>query len=313
MDTTERQRLIDRVGRIHLDQRLGLESHYETRIFGQGIQFFHLENWYSIHGWIRNAIRLTGLHGRAQRNALNIQRREHIVPLNDLPAEFDNFTILQISDLHVDINDAMPDAIVRAVFDLDYDICVLTGDFRAKTFGPFDETIRRMEKIRAHLKTPIFAILGNHDTIRLVPAFEDIGIKMLLNENFRLERGDASVFLAGIDDAHFFGVDNIERAAEGIPQDALSILLSHTPETYKQAAFAHFDVFLCGHTHGGQICLPGGIPITWDARCPRRLARGSWRFENMIGYTSTGAGSSIVDLRLNCDPEVTLHHLRRTT
>ncbi len=68
---------------------------------------------------------------------------------------------------------------------------------------------------------------------------------------------------------------------------------------------------LCGHTHGGQICLPGGIPIIYDAQCPRKLASGCWTYHNLLGYTSTGTGSSIADVRLNCPPEVTLHHLRR--
>ena len=68
---------------------------------------------------------------------------------------------------------------------------------------------------------------------------------------------------------------------------------------------------LCGHTHGGQICLPGGVPILTDSDAPRAFARGAWNYRGMAGYTSVGCGSSIVDVRLNCLPEVTLHHLRR--
>ena len=90
----------------------------------------------------------------------------------------------------------------------------------------------------------------------------------------------------------------------------MSILLSHTPETYRQAADAGFNVMLCGHTHGGQICLPGGIPVLTLADSPRALARGPWRYREMVGYTSAGTGTSIVDVRLNCPPEVTLHRLR---
>ncbi|MBA1333200.1 metallophosphoesterase, partial [Candidatus Endoriftia persephone str. Guaymas] len=65
-----------------------------------------------------------------------------------------------------------------------------------------------------------------------------------------------------------------------------------------------------GHTHGGQICLPGGIPITLDAKCPRYMGSGPWDYNGMRGYTSVGTGSSIVNVRLNCPPEVTLHRLR---
>ena len=96
-----------------------------------------------------------------------------------------------------------------------------------------------------------------------------------------------------------------------MPADAFSILLSHTPEIYRQAAHAGFDVLLAGHTHGGQICLPGGIPITLDSKLPRKMGAGAWMYHSMMGYTSVGAGSSVVAVRLNCLPEITLHHLAR--
>jgi len=75
--------------------------------------------------------------------------------------------------------------------------------------------------------------------------------------------------LAGIDDAHDYPVDNIEKAASEIPDNGFSILLSDTSEVYRQAAHAGFDPLLSGHTHGGQICLPGSIPITLDLVLPR--------------------------------------------
>ena len=68
---------------------------------------------------------------------------------------------------------------------------------------------------------------------------------------------------------------------------------------------------MCGHTHGGQLCLPGGYPLTLDAKCPRRVGRGAWSEGAMQGYTTTGAGTSILNVRLNCPPEVTLHRLTR--
>jgi len=116
--------------------------------------------------------------------------------------------------------------------------------------------------------------------------------------------------LAGIDDAHYYRVDNIEKAAANIPADGFSILLSHTPEVYRHAAHAGFDLLLSGHTHGGQICLPGSIPITLSSVLPRRFGSGAWKYHDMVGYTSVGAGSSIVAVRINCPPEITLHHLQ---
>jgi predicted MPP superfamily phosphohydrolase len=169
-----------------------------------------------------------------------------------------------------------------------------------------------MAKVFAALKGPVYGVLGNHDTIRMVPKLEVLGVRMLLNEADIIEREGQRIHLAGIDDAHFYRVDNIEKAAEKIPHDEFSILVTHTPEIYRQAAHADFDVLLSGHTHGGQICLPGGIPITLSAVLPRAFGAGPWRHHDMAGYTSVGAGSSVVPVRFNCRPEIVLHRLSRS-
>ena len=132
-------------------------------------------------------------------------------------------------------------------------------DYACSEIGGVDR-----ESIR---KRPVYGVLGNHDTIRMVPDLEAMGIRMLLNECEPIEREAATIYLAGIDDAHFYRVDNIEKAGSRIPHDVFSILLSHTPEIYRQAAYAGFDLLLSGHTHGGQICLPGSIPLTLGRFC----------------------------------------------
>jgi len=170
--------------------------------------------------------------------------------------------------------------------------------------------VNALRLVRPHVKNAVYAVLGNHDSLRMVPHFESMGIQVLLNESVKIERGGAAIYLAGIDDPHYFRTDNMEKAAEDIPPDAVSVLLAHSPEIYRQAAHAGFSVMLCGHTHGGQICLPGGIPLMVNARCLRRYCKGSWRYHALAGYTSAGSGVSMVDVRLNCPPEITLHRLR---
>jgi predicted MPP superfamily phosphohydrolase len=304
------ERLGARLGRVHIRQRLSLESEYERHVFRRGTHFFHLENWYSVHGLIRAVLRLAGLHGRGRRNARRLRLVRNEVPLADLPRAFDGYTILQLSDLHLDMGGGFVERLIERVRGLDYDLCVLTGDFRYRTFGPCEPALEAMARLRPHLGRKVYAVLGNHDSLRMVPPLEDMGVRVLLNESVALKRRGAAVYLAGIDDAHFFRADNLHKAAHDIPHDAVSILLSHTPEAWRNAAHAGFQFMLCGHTHGGQICLPGGIPVMIDADCPRRYARGAWRYRDLVGYTSVGAGSSIVDVRLNNRPEVTLHVLR---
>jgi predicted MPP superfamily phosphohydrolase len=145
----------------------------------------------------------------------------------------------------------------------------------------------------------------------MVPRLEAMGVRMLLNERVTLGRGASLIHLAGVDDPHFYRADNLEKAADGIPDDAFSILLSHTPEIYRQAAHVGFDLMLAGHTHGGQICLPGQIPLTLDSALPRRFGAGAWHYKGMSGYTSVGAGTSVVAVRFNCLPEITIHELAR--
>jgi len=305
------EKLERRLGRLHAKQRLGIEADHEARVFGQGINYFHPENWYYSPWFVTAALKLTGLYWRARKNAERIEVRHHDIPLHNLPTSFEGFTILHLSDLHVDMNDGAMQRLIELLPDVAYDACVLTGDYRGKTYGPFDAAVEGLRQVRAQLRGPVFGVLGNHDTIRMVPALEDMGIQMLLNESEMLVRGGQCVHVVGIDDAHFYRVDNLEKAVLQVPNDEFSILLSHTPEIYRQAAHAGFDLLLSGHTHGGQICLPGAIPITLDAVLPRRMGAGPWKYCNMVGYTSVGVGSSIVAVRINCPPEITVHHLRR--
>lgn len=306
------KKLEQRLGsQVHARQRLGIETDHEAQIFGQGLNFFHIENWYSVHSVIRILLRLTGSYRRGRANAARVQVRYNEVRSAALPAAFDGFTLLHISDLHADMNDAAMSRLEEILPGLSYDLCVLTGDYRGATFGPFDAALARMRPVLARITRPIYGVLGNHDTIRMVPDLEAMGIRMLLNECEPIERAGARIHVAGIDDAHYFRVDNIEKAASGIPRQDFSILLSHTPEIFRQAAHAGFDLLLSGHTHGGQICLPGSIPVTLDSVLPRKFGAGAWRYHEMAGYTSVGVGTSIVAVRINCLPEITLHRLRR--
>src|SRR6202008_4205902 len=143
----------------------------------------------------------------------------------------------------------------------------------------------------------------------MVPDLEGLGIRMLLNECVSISRHNEQIYLAGIDDANFYRVDSIEQAPSSIPPCSFTILLSHTPEVYRHAAHAGFDLLLSGHTHGGQICLPGSIPVTLDSVLPRKFGAGAWTYHEMARYPPVGVGSSIVTVRINCLPEITLHRL----
>jgi hypothetical protein len=303
--------LVRRVGKAHLRQRVGIETEHTADRFGQGRTFFHIENWRLASTLIRLALRLTGMTARGKANVEDFKLRHNRLTLPHLPEAFEGFTLLHLSDLHLDVLDTFPDRLAEQVSELEYDICVLTGDYRFLTHGCHRQAIKGLERLCRDLKTDTYAILGNHDSILMAQPIEALGVKLLLNENVVLQREDDAIYLAGIDDPHYFAADNLEKAYEGIPDDAPSLLLAHSPEIYRHAAYVGFDFMMCGHTHAGQICLPGSIPLSYNSSAPRFTGAGAWNFDLMQGYTSAGTGSSVVPARFNCPPEITLHHLYR--
>lgn len=301
--------LVTRVGKAHLRQRIGVETEHVADRFGQGRTFFHIENWHSASRTIKFMLKLSGLEERGRANVLDFRVRHNKLPLPHLPEAFDGFTLLHLSDLHLDSMAEFPQRLAKSISHLDYDICVLTGDYLFATHGPHDEAMRGLECLCQGIDKDIYAILGNHDSIMMTQPIELLGIRLLLNENIRIEREDSSLFLAGIDDPHYFAADNLEKAYDGIPDQAVSLLLAHSPEIYRHAAYVGFDIMMCGHTHGGQICLPGNVALTYNSSAPRFVCAGAWSYDLMQGYTSVGTGSSVVPVRFNCPPEITLHHL----
>jgi uncharacterized protein len=207
------QDLIKRIGSEHVERRLKIEAEHEAQLFGQGLIFFNLENWYAAPRIVRSALKVAGLYSRARRNADKIVVRRNIVTCERLPPAFDDYTILHISDLHVDISEGAMQHLVSLVGDIQYDICVLTGDYRGKTHGPFEKSLQGLNQLRARLREPIYGVLGNHDSIRMSPAMEAMGIRMLFNECETIARSGDRIYLAGVDDPHFYRADDIEKAA----------------------------------------------------------------------------------------------------
>jgi predicted MPP superfamily phosphohydrolase len=162
-----------------------------------------------------------------------------------------------------------------------------------------------------HAPFGVTGILGNHDWLEMVPGLEQCGIRMLLNEAQALEKGSEAIWLLGLDDVHYYETGDLDKAVGAAPTDAVRILLVHSPEIIPEAFTAGMDLYLCGHSHGGQICLPGGKPIITHCRCPRSYKAGPWQHESMRGYTSRGVGTSLFPIRLFCQPEIIIHTLHK--
>jgi predicted MPP superfamily phosphohydrolase len=314
MDPEIYQKLARRVGEDHLRKRLTRQVNYAARFYAKGgFTSFHLENVELLPVVLKFALIVLNLYRRGQQNAVDYRLEKVRVSIKNLPVEFNGFRILQLSDVHAD---GIPDngrKLISTLEQIEADLCVLTGDFRFLTQDVYAPAMQQTEEIVQAIEAPhgIWGILGNHDFIEFVPELENTGIQMLLNESASISKNGVEVWLAGIDDAHLYDCHDIAKAYANVPAGAVKILLSHTPETYAEASDAGFDYVICGHTHAGQICLPGGIPVIVNAGCPRRFCAGFWRYRGLQGYTSRATGSSGLPVRFFCPPEITIHELTR--
>ena len=255
--------------------------------------------------------RATGLYPLAHRNYLRLEATEREQPLARLPAAFDGFRLLHLSDLQLDLEPALVDALVPVLRSVRADACVLTGDYRNHTIGDWREAVALFRRMMAALPMPVYGVIGNHDSLEQVGPLEATGARMLLNEHVVLRRGGDAVCLAGVDDPNVYRTHRVGAALRGVPPGMCRILLAHSPAAWAEAGRAGVDLYLAGHLHGGQICPPwGGVWLRND-RSPRAFWRGAWRHGAMAGYTSRGTGGCGVPVRLFCPPEVVVHVLRR--
>jgi len=314
MDPKLYQHLEQRIGRDHLKKRVGRQVEFAAKFYARGgYASFHLENVKLLPVILKFLLEMLLLYKRGLKNALAYEVEHVKVLIENLPPEFNGFRLLQLSDMHADGIADGGRKLIAILKQIKADLCVLTGDFRFLTQDVYSPALQRTATLVRAVDAPsgVFGILGNHDFIEFVPSLEEAGIEMLLNEAVPIRKNGAEIWLAGIDDAHLYDCHDIDKALARVPGKATRILLSHTPETYAEAAGAGVDYVLCGHTHGGQICLPGGVPLITNARCPRRFCAGPWNFNGMRGYTSRATGASCLPVRFFCPPEVTIHELRR--
>ncbi|OLC99268.1 MAG: hypothetical protein AUH86_02815 [Acidobacteria bacterium 13_1_40CM_4_58_4] len=237
------------------------------------------------------------------------------VRLKRLPAEFHAFRIAQISDFHFGPYLGRP-GVERAVSlarSFHPDVVVLTGDFVSHPFGGWNgpEGARYAEPcadVLANIKgVPTVAILGNHDhwnNAHIVEgALKDRGIEVLRNRALPLERGVNRIWISGIDDA-LLGAADLRLALHEVPSSEATILLAHEPDFADYATRFPIDLQLSGHSHGGQVRVPGLGALILPA-----LARKYPAGLNQVGplqvYTNRGIGVINPPVRFNCPPEVT--------
>jgi len=277
--------------------------------------WFNFENYVYYRVFMTSVFKALGWYAQGVHNTLGVTVREHTFYFDDLPPAFEGYRVLLLTDLHLDGLPGLTDAMIRQVQAHPVDLCVMGGDVRMEMYGPTAPAVRDLRRLLANVCTRdgVYGVLGNHDCIEMLPEFEEAGITMLVNDAQAIQRGGSELWLVGVDDPHYYQCHDLPLAFRGVPAQGFKIFLAHSPEVFREAAAHGAQLYLCGHTHGGQICLPRLGPVFTHSRAPRYTAAGPWCYAGMQGYTSRGAGASGIPLRFNCPGEIPLIVLRRST
>jgi len=237
------------------------------------------------------------------------------IPIPSLPLPFDGVRVLLITDIHT--GPFLRLSGLERTFDrlgsLGADMILLGGDLTTSRVDDF----RMAAEAYARLSAPlgVYAVLGNHDHYTEDPALlrsliEATGIDVLHNRSVVLERAGARLILAGIDDLNAGRPDLDAALAESGEGSADPVvLLSHNPDVLFDASRRGVSLVLSGHTHGGQIRIPGlPVLVRMSRFC---LDEGRYFTNGAELVVSRGLGASGFPLRLACSPEVVLVTLRR--
>jgi predicted MPP superfamily phosphohydrolase len=298
-----------------LARRLEIEAvhHKSRRAHGRGDYLLRHDR--IVSPILGGVLKLAGLYRRGVNNALSPVVRRWRFEFPDLPQGLDGFRILHLADLHIDGMDRLAEIVAELVEDIPVDLCVMSGDYRFEVDGSCDAIYPRMRRILSAVRARhgVSAILGNHDAAEIAFELENMGARVLVNEAIEVRHEDAGFWLIGLDDPHYYGCDDLSGALEAVPGGAFKVLLAHTPELYAEAAAAGVHLYLCGHTHAGQIRLPWLGAVLRNAACPKAYTDGPWSHASVQGYTSAGIGCSMLPVRYNCPPEIVVIELCRMT
>jgi predicted MPP superfamily phosphohydrolase len=246
------------------------------------------------------------LYANDQAEQLVVERVQ--IPIKNLKPALEGLRIVQLGDLHLypftDIGQVR--RAIETANTLAPDLIVLMGDYVTRQAEAVFELVPLLSTLNA--KYGVFTIIGNHDIWTNVDVVRagliEAGLSILRNDGLTFSIGRERLYLAGVDDG-WIGQPDLAAALAKLPGDVTTILLAHEPDLADQfSRDGRISLQLSGHTHGGQIRLPG-IGAVILPYLGRKYDLGLYQINGMWLYTNRGIGNVTEPVRFNCSPEVT--------
>lgn len=241
----------------------------------------------------------------------------YMVPVRNLPAAFNGFTILHLSDLHQKEFGRNQTRLLDLINRQQFDMVAVTGDLVNKLWPDVEPALMML---RGLAPKPVFFVNGNNEygalyrhRYSIAQSLGDVGVAILENRAVPLQRNGRHIWIAGVDSPPNLK-DRLDRALAGVVDGAPIILLAHSPNIFQSVSAAGVDLLLVGHTHGGQIRIPW-IGAIWAPQ-PQRGLFPQWDYgEFHEGKTTMiingGLGESLIPIRIGLPPEIGLVTLTR--
>jgi predicted MPP superfamily phosphohydrolase len=239
-------------------------------------------------------------------NECSVERVQ--IPVKNLNPGLEGFTIVQLTDIHlypITQLSLVRKAVVIAN-SLKPDLIVLTGDYVWRQVGAIFDLAPELAKLNA--RYGVYSSIGNHDIWAGVDVvkegFHQARLPLLVNQGIAVEHNGGLVYLAGLDDG-WSGYPDLEATLQGAPEEAPVVLLCHEPDLADlYSTDGRVSLQLSGHSHGGQVRLPGRGPFVLPY-LGQKYDFGLYNVNGMWLYTNRGLGCISVPFRYNCPPEVT--------
>ena len=226
--------------------------------------------------------------------------------------------VLHISDLHIERLTDREAKVLELASEAKPDLIVISGDYVNLSYNRDPETLRQVRQLLSQLSAPygVFATLGSPPVdLRETdaPIFDELRNVTLLRHGWQqVEMGNGrSLTVMGMDCSHDLPIDagRLARLVSAAPHDLPQLLVYHSPELMPEASEHGIDLYVCGHTHGGQVRLPILGPIFTSSQLGRQFVMGLYKYGRTTLYVSRGIGLeglSAPRVRFMCPPEMTL-------